>query len=88
MILIGNFNPNKNRRLGFVVTDEPKMTTFAGGADCTPIMDTCAQFCQETCLRTVVVLASGAFSMENVEMVVSDGTKEALVPWLRIFSFV
>ena len=48
--LNGDFDPNKNGRLGFVVTDESKMTTFAGGAGCTPIMDTCAQFCQETYL--------------------------------------
>ena len=48
--LSGDFDANKNIRPSFVVTDESKMTTFAGGAGCTPIMDTCAQFCQETYL--------------------------------------
>ena len=43
--LNGDFDPNKNERLDFVVTRESKMTMFAGGAGCTLIMDTCAQFC-------------------------------------------
>ena len=86
--LNGNLDPNKSGRPGFVVTNESKMTMFVGGAGCKPIMDTCTQFYQETCLWNVVVSASGAFSMENIEMVISDDTKEALVPWLRIFSFV
>jgi len=81
--LDGSLDPNENGMPGFIVSDELKMTTFAGGVGCTPIMSACAQFCQETCLRQIRVIVSGAFFMKDIDMVISDGTNETVVAWTR-----
>eukprot|EP00592_Proboscia_alata_P014676 CAMPEP_0194400740 /NCGR_PEP_ID=MMETSP0174-20130528/127401_1 /TAXON_ID=216777 /ORGANISM="Proboscia alata, Strain PI-D3" /LENGTH=255 /DNA_ID=CAMNT_0039197329 /DNA_START=1020 /DNA_END=1787 /DNA_ORIENTATION=- len=71
--LDGSLDPNKNEMPGFLVSNVTKIARFADGAGCTPIPDSCLQFCQETCLRNVKVRVSSSFSLRNIEMVNVDG---------------
>merc|ERR1740124_1543709 len=81
--LDGSLNPNKNDVPGFIVGDQSKMTTFAGG-DCTEMVGSCAHFCENVCLRNIRVNINGAFSLNDVFMrISSEDGKEDVADWKR-----
>lgn len=63
---------------GFVVSEEVSVTTFAGS--CSSIGG-CLSFCEGACLRQIDIRTNNAYSTENIEMVIGDGSTEATASW-------
>lgn len=63
---------------GFVVSEEVSVTTFAGS--CSSIGG-CLSFCEGACLRQINIRTNNAYSTENIEMVIGDGSTEVTAGW-------
>jgi len=66
----GDLNPTGDGRPGFMVSDDPLMTTFP--PECYPMKGACAQYCPDTCFRGINFAIPAAEEWRDLKAEVLD----------------